>query len=121
MTIENKEFNIFFLFFFLNVSFFLTFFFVVVDSNFRFGRHAESCRRCGQSKGKVLGEPLLALLGVRGVQGGFLGLRRASGQRPQRQTNKKIKSRRELSHHLISYPSISLFFPSVDKCWSFRN
>lgn len=66
----NKEqiVNIFFLF--LSWSFFFF---------FKFGWHAESlCLQvCGQSKGKVLSEPLLAL-GVRGVDGGVLRFRRAS-------------------------------------------
>lgn len=105
--------------------FFIAFFIV---SNFEFGWHAESCRLCGQSKGKVLGEPLLALLGFRGVHGGFLCLRRASGQKPQRQTNKKLKLKTEarkwfstVKHidQMISYSCISLYFcQSVREKWT---
>lgn len=37
------------------------------------------CRFDGESKGKILSEPLLTL-GVRRVDGGVLGFRRASGR-----------------------------------------
>ena len=51
---------------------------------------------CGQSKGKVLSEPLLAL-GVRGVDGGVsLCFRRAAGAKiTTRQKKKKEKKRKE--------------------------
>lgn len=102
----------------------LLFFFIV--SNFKFGWHAESCRLCGQSKGKVLSEPLLALLGFRRDHGGFLCLRRASGQKSQRQTNKKIKLKTTASFStwtylikIINYSCISPYFcQSVREKWT---
>lgn len=71
---RTKSFNIFSLFF---CVFFLSFFFLLslVDM-------LNPCvlQVCGQSKRKVLSEPLLAL-GVRGVDGGVLSFRRAEGGR----------------------------------------
>ena len=48
---------------------------------------------CGQSKGKVLSEPLLALLGVRGVDGGVLCFRRASGRECKEKINTETKQK----------------------------
>lgn len=127
MTIKKKEgffFGNIFILFFLNIAVFFFLFFllniwlscwILVFEGF-----------CGRSKGKVLGEPLLAL-GVRGVDGRVLRFRRASGRKRKVQNKQKWSQRqREINQgrgqsleekRWTHWLNSTGFYPSVSAVW----